>query len=179
MLTMAEALSYASARPDRLAEWHPVNPGPEHRVLLLCTEVEDAIRDREFWTRLPRERENGPFDRRFRLMMLLDRWVGGAQMAVDREIKGLSPRSDGVWELRSTYSVGVRVIGMMAAFNVFVGFDVHRRDLLGAGGSVEWNKACARAISGWREVFGDARPLYCPEVLTPESARKLWDDHGR
>lgn len=179
MLTSVEALRYASANPERLVQWRPVNQGPEHRALFLRPEVETAIRSRDFWTPLPRERENGPFDRRLRLMMLLDRWVGGEPIAVNREIKPLTPREEGLWELRSTYSVGMRLIGMIPARSIFVGFGVHRRDALGSGGSAEWDAVCASARSGWRDVFAGSKSLTCPGELTAESAMEFWDDRER
>jgi hypothetical protein len=174
MLTIADAERYVTITPSQLVRWRPARPSSGHRSLFLLPEVESDIRSR--WARLPAERENGAYNRRYHMMSLLDDWVGGEVINLSKEIKPLEPRPDGIWEFRSTYSVGARLIGMVPGFNMFIAFGIYRRDALGPGMSAEWEVACRHAKAKWYQFFGDERPLPCPSVLTTESAREFWDD---
>ena len=66
----------------------------------------------------------------------------------------LEPSKDGIWEIRSTrQEPQIRVFGVFAAKNIFVGTHHKLRGELGNKNSEQWKIEIRRAKSIWRNLF--------------------------
>ncbi len=66
----------------------------------------------------------------------------------------LEPTRDGIWEIRSTrQEPQIRVFGVFAAKDIFVGTHYKLREELGDKNSGQWRKEIRYAKSIWRSLF--------------------------
>jgi len=71
----------------------------------------------------------------------------------------LYPSRDAVWEIRSVREEpSIRVLGFLAAYDVFVAMTHVRREDLGGWQSREWKQIKRRAGAQWRAMFEPYKP---------------------
>ena len=72
----------------------------------------------------------------------------------------LTPKHDGVWEIRSVRDdPSIRILGLFAERDVFVATNMERRDHLGCFESEQWKLAKRNALVRWRHIFATYGPI--------------------
>jgi len=73
---------------------------------------------------------------------------------------GLTPITDGVWEIRSTRpKPSIRVFGLFHSKDTFIATHYIERKGLGGWNSNEWRTEIRRAVAIWRQLFPAYDPL--------------------
>lgn len=89
----------------------------------------------------------------------LEVFIGDAVVA-SSYLKPLSPRNKGVWEIKNKRpKPSLRVFGLFASRDVFIGTHHQLRPSLGGFGTPMWKEQIRVARYEWRQLFGDAEPL--------------------
>jgi hypothetical protein len=102
---------------------------------------------------------NGPWssdddeDRFARLQADLEQFIEGRRID-PTYFKGLAPRRDGIWAIRSVRpSPSIRVLGRFAEKDVFVATNYELRAPLGGFENRAWREAKRHCLAEWRKLF--------------------------
>jgi len=134
------------------ALWPKRRSSPARRAMLLTEEMHVA---------LTAYREDPAERMRFgELRADLEHFVTSAQ--IDRKyLFHLYPMADAVWEIRSVREApSIRVLGFIAAQDVFVAVTYALREDLGAWQSREWKTIKRRARAQWNALFQPYQPKF-------------------
>ncbi|MGB6451481.1 MAG: hypothetical protein WBE92_12080, partial [Steroidobacteraceae bacterium] len=84
----------------------------------------------------------------------------GDEVIASSYMKPLSPRNKGVWEIKNKRpKPSLRVFGLFASRDVFIGTHHQLRPPLGRFGTPMWKEQIRVARYQWRQLFGDSEPL--------------------
>ncbi len=92
---------------------------------------------------------------------------------------GLSPKTCGVWEIRSRMAPQLRVFGLFAAKDVFVATHYEYRSRLGDRSAGSWRAEIVRAHAHWKRVLYPYQPMHAgnvDELLTGAMDEKYFKD---
>jgi len=99
-----------------------------------------------------------------RLQADLDMFLIGKTLD-PKYLYGLTPTSDGVWEIRSTRpNPSIRVFGLFSGKDTFIATHYRERTGLGAWNSTEWKTEIRRSLSVWRQLFPAYNPINSDDI---------------
>lgn len=136
---------------NRIAEGRLVKLGtclssdPKLRQMYLTSELYDEV---------TRDREDREEAKRFaELTYDLGTFITNS-VIYPVDLKLLRPKEDGIWEIRSVEpEPQIRVFGMFADKDIFIGTHYVERDILGDWDSFEWKNEIKRAKRIWDSLF--------------------------
>lgn len=78
---------------------------------------------------------------------------------------GLTPISDGVWEIRSKRPrPSIRVFGLFSSKDTFIATHYKERAGLGGWNSAEWKIEIRRSLAIWRQLFPAYQPINSDDI---------------
>lgn len=162
MLTWSELETHVAAR--KLRKWEPSKAGtaPDGRCLYMTPDVFEAILVKP-WPATRAVSLCRARDRRAAMRMVLERYVKGFGLNLDRDMKELGSMKQnaamrGFWEFRSGQPIEeTRLFGFFARPGAFVAFSFEPRGKFGGASDPAWKAERDVCETGWKTLFG-ARP---------------------
>lgn len=160
MLTDPFLVGHVAAK--RLFHWQPkAVPVRQARVLLLTEEVRNEV-DRLPWKKAPGETPREANERRRMFHALLSRFIAGASLTPNIDVKALTPTHApfrNLLEFRSgPPEPQTRLFTYVYRPGVWVGCGFHLRSELGNFGDPRWLSAATEAQKAWVGIFQATAP---------------------
>ncbi|MBO9519774.1 MAG: hypothetical protein J7493_17080 [Porphyrobacter sp.] len=165
----------ALVQAGQLKLWDPRRNGkvlPNGRALYMVPAVFDAILQKPWPGTMPGERADRVRDRRLAMRQVLERYVLGGLLNLERDIAELGskirrPAHRGFWEFRSQGpSTETRLFGFFARPGAFVATEFASRDVVDFRVRFESSTEIWKNLAGGRACMMSPYPVEKPEHLT-------------